>query len=106
MTEDESKLVALFKCRSVGESFTREDRQAREILIAEVERLNASIRGHSFVPGQTVECIDAWDTFANLTVGRRYTILDIRDQMVFVRGDADIVGGWWPSHFKVIEETA
>lgn len=53
----------------------------------------------SFRAGQTVECIDAWDTFNNLTVGKTYQVLEVRDGFVFVRGNAGFVGGWAPSHF-------
>lgn len=51
-------------------------------------------------PGDTVECIDSWDTFNNLTSGQLYVVLDARDGMIFVRGNAGHIGGWWPSHFR------
>jgi hypothetical protein len=52
---------------------------------------------------ETVECIEAWDTFNALTVGKMYEILFTRDGMVFVRGNTGHIGGWWPSHFKHVE---
>lgn len=35
--------------------------------------------GSPIRPGQTVECIDAWDTFSALTVGKTYDVLDARN---------------------------
>jgi hypothetical protein len=62
--------------------------------------------GSPIRPGQTVECIDAWDTFNALTVGKTYEVLDTRDGMIFVRGNTGHIGGWWPSHFKVVDDGA
>lgn len=55
--------------------------------------------------GDTVECVDAWDSFNNLTIGKLYEALDARDGMVFVRGNSGHVGGWWASHFKHVVPT-
>jgi hypothetical protein len=68
--------------------------------------LRALLCGTPIRPGDTVECVDAWDTFNALTVGKLYDILDARDGMVFVKGNAGHIGGWWPSHFKHVEAPA
>lgn len=51
--------------------------------------------------GDTVECVDGWDTFNNLTPGQSYAVVRVANRdMVFVRGNAGHVGGWSASRFK------
>jgi hypothetical protein len=89
---------------SAGSEMSDYEREAREL----ADELGALLATHGpqVKAGQTVECVDAWDTFHNLTLGKIYEVVEARDGMIFVRGNAGHVGGWWASHFQAVEERA
>jgi len=74
----------------------------------EMVRLNQAIRAFvaalndsiAISVGDTVECVDAWDSFHNLTVGKKYDVLNVRGGVIFLRGDTGHIGGWYDYKFK------
>lgn len=80
---------------------------------AKAERLHRAVAAFTkalsepdpIAQGDTVECIDAWDTFNNLTVGKLYEVVRAHDGMIFVSGDHGHIGGWLPYHFKHVVAT-
>jgi hypothetical protein len=71
---------------AAGSEMSDYEREPRE-LADELGALLAT-HGSQIKAGQTVECIDAWDTFGNLTLGKTYEVVEARDDMIFVRGNA------------------
>lgn len=53
--------------------------------------------------GDTLECVDAYDSFNNLKVGETYQLQDLKRGYAWVRGTAGYLGGWNIERFKRVE---